>query len=295
MQIRRFNPLNFENMRSIWKGHIRFSLVTIPIRLYNAIETSQSISFRQLHKKDMGPIGYDKKCKTCLESVKSEDIVKGYEYASDQFVIMEPEDLQKVRLKSTKIIDIEAFVSKDEVHPALFDTPYFAGPDGEVATKAYGLLKSCLDQTNRLAVGRVVLREKEEVVLIAPSGPGLMMYMLRYPHELRSIENIPQLDLHTKIDEAQLKLANVLVETMTKSFSQLELKDRYYESLMEIIQAKIAGKEIVSVKEEEAPVIDIMTALKESISQAKSEIKPMVKATGTAGKQAAKTSKKKSA
>ncbi len=267
-------------MRSIWKGHIRFSLVTIPVRLYNAIETSQSVSFRQLHKKDNSPIGYDKKCKFCGESVKGEDIVKGYEYAPDQYVIMDSSDLEKVKLKSTKIVDIEAFVSKDEVHSALYETPYFAGPDGEVATKAYGLLKTCLEQTNKIAVGRVVLREKEEMVLIAPSGEGLMMYMLRYPHELRNIAEVPQVDNSAQVDESQLKLANVLVETMTKSFSDLELKDRYYESLMEIIQAKIEGKEIVSIKEEEAPIIDIMTALKESINQAKAEIKPMVKATG---------------
>lgn len=280
-------------MRSVWKGHIRFSLVTIPIRLYNAIETSQSVSFRQLHKKDMSPIGYDKKCKSCGESVKSEDIVKGYEYAPDQYVLMESADLEKIRLKSTKIIDIEAFVDKSEVHPALFDTPYFAGPDGEVATKAYALLKSCLDQSNRLAVGRVVLREKEEVVLIAPSGPGLMMYMLRYPNELRNIESVPQLEGNAQIDEAQLKLANVLVETMSKSFGDLELKDRYFESLMEIIQAKIAGKEIVSVKEEETPIVDIMTALKESINQAKADIKPMVKATGEQEESTTAAKKKK--
>ncbi len=282
-------------MRSIWKGHIRFSLVTIPIRLYNAIESNQTVSFRQLHKKDLSPIGYDKKCKACLESVKNEDIIKGYEYAPDQYVIMESEDLQKVKLKSTKIIDIEAFVSKEEVHPALFDTPYFAGPDGEVATKAYNLLKTCLDQSNRLAVGRVVLREKEEVVLISPSGSGLMMYMLRYPSELRNIESVPQLDSHAVIEEAQLKLANVLVETMTKSFKELPLKDRYHDSLMEIIQAKIDGKEVISVKEEETPIVDIMTALKESIHQAKADIKPMVKATGDTARESTGSKKKKSA
>lgn len=282
-------------MRSVWKGHIRFSLVTIPVRLYNAIESSQSISFRQLHKKDNSPIGYDKKCKACGETVKSEDILKGYEYAPDQYVIMESSDLEKIKLKSNKIIDIEAFVKKEEVNPALFDTPYFAGPDGDVATKAYGLLKECLDQTHRLAVGRVILRDKEEIVLIAPNGPGLMMYMLRYPDELRNIEAVPQLDPNAKIDDAQLKLANVLVETMSKSFKDLELKDRYFGSVMEIIQAKIAGKEIVSVKEEETPIVDIMTALKESISQAKAEIKPMVKATGDSDEDIPASKKKKSA
>ncbi|NND33594.1 MAG: Ku protein, partial [Saprospiraceae bacterium] len=136
-------------MRAIWKGHIRFSLVTIPIRMYSAIESSQSISFRQLHKEDNGPIGYQKVCKVCDEKVTGSDIVKGYEYESDQYVIVEDQDLQKIKLKSTKVIDIEAFVNADEVNPALFDSPYFAGPDGEVASKAYSLLCQTLKDSNK--------------------------------------------------------------------------------------------------------------------------------------------------
>ena len=127
-------------MRAIWKGHIRFSLVTIPIRIYNAIETSESISFNQLHKECNGNIGYDKKCKKCGEVVKNESIVKGYKYEPDQYVIIEDSDFEKVRLKSTKVIEIEGFVDESEVHPTLFDSPYYAGPDGEVASKAYALL-----------------------------------------------------------------------------------------------------------------------------------------------------------
>lgn len=276
-------------MRAIWKGHIRFSLVTIPIRMYSAIESGSSISFRQLHKEDNGPIGYKKVCKVCDEKVGTTDIVKGYEYESDQYVIVEAEDLQKIKLKSTKVIDIEAFVNADEVNPALYDSPYFAGPDGEVAAKAYSLLCETLKSSNKLGIGKVVLRDRESVVLIAPSGPGLMMYKLRYPKELRNIGNVPNIG-HVETDEAQLKLAQTLVDSMEKSFGELELEDKYRAAVMEIVDAKVAGKEIVTLAEEEAPIVDIMTALQESINQSKTQKKPLKKATG---KKAAEEDKEK--
>ena len=152
-------------MRTIWKGHIRFSLVTIPVRIFNAIETSEKISFKQLHREDNGAIYYDKRCKKCDEAVKNEDIVKGFQYEPDQFVIIESEDLEKEKLNSTKIIEIEGFVDAGEVHPTLYDTPYFAGPDGEVASKAYALLCETLKKTNKIGVGRVVLRDRETAML----------------------------------------------------------------------------------------------------------------------------------
>ena len=138
-----------------------------------------------------------------------------------------------------------------------------------------------LRKSNKMGIGRVVLRDRENVVLIAPFDSGLLLYKLRYPDEMRSMNQVPQIG-DVKIDEAQLNLANTLVETMTKPFANLELKDRYREALMEIIDAKIAGKEVIARVEEDAPVVDIMAALQASISQAKSQMKPMKKATGEA-------------
>ena len=150
-------------MRAIWRGHIRFSLVTIPIRIYNAIETAETIRFNQLHKNDNGRIGYEKKCKKCNEIVKNEDIVKGYNYEPDQYVIIEQEDIDKVKLKSTKVIEIEGFVDASEVHPTLFDSPYYAGPDGEVAAKSFALLSETLKASGKMGIGKVVLRDRENV------------------------------------------------------------------------------------------------------------------------------------
>jgi len=247
--------------------------------MYSAIEKSQSISFRQLHKEDNGPVGYVKTCKVCDEPLKTGDIVKGYEYEPDQYVIIDGEDLDKVKLKSTKVIEIDAFVDADDVNPALFDTPYFAGPDGEVASKAYSLLCETLKNTNKLAIGKVVLRERESIVLISPLDAGLVMYKLRYPQELRNIGSVPDVG-HVETDEAQLKLAETLVASMEKPFADLVLEDKYYHAVKEIIDAKIEGKEVVTLTEEEAPIVDIMTALQESINQAKTEKKPLKQAKG---------------
>ena len=133
-------------MRAIWKGHIRFSLGSIPVRIYDAIDTAQSVRFNQLNKETNNPIRYEKVDKGTGEVVKHENIVKGYQYEPGQYVIVDPEDFDKVTPKSTKIIEIEGFVDASEIHPTLYDSPYFAGPDGEVAAKAYGLLCETLKE-----------------------------------------------------------------------------------------------------------------------------------------------------
>lgn len=267
-------------MRAIWKGHIQFSLVTIPIRIYNAIDSGQSISFNLLSKDGHNPVSYEKKDKVTGKALKTEDIVKGYQYEPGQYVIIEPEDFAKVKLKSERIIEIEGFVNTEEVHPTLYESPYYLGPDGDMAAKTYGLLSQTLKDTGRIAVGKVVLRDRETPVLIAPHEGGMVMYRLRYPQEVRSIREVPQL-IDVKTDKEQLKLAKTLVDSMTTKFANIEMKDHYYDALKAIIDAKIAGKEIVSIEEEAPKVVDIMTALKASIDAAK---KPMEKAKGAASK-----------
>jgi DNA end-binding protein Ku len=268
-------------MRAIWKGHIQFSLVNIPVRIYNAIDTGQTISFNLLTKEGHNPVSYEKKDKVTGKPLKGEEIVKGYQYEPGQFVIVEEEDLAKVRLKSTKVIEIEGFVKTEEVHPTLYESPYFIGPDGDVAAKTYGLLMHTLKESGKIGVGKVVLRDRETPVLITPHEGGILMYRLRYPEEVRSMKEVPQL-LEVKADKDQLKLAKTLVDSMTTKFANIEMKDHYFDALKSLIDAKIAGKEIVTVTEEEPEVVDIMTALKASIDAAKK--KPMEKAKGTIAK-----------
>ena len=266
-------------MRSIWKGHIRFSLVTIPIRIYNAVDTEETIRFNQLHKEDHGAVGYDKKCKKCGKALTAEEICKGYQFEPEQYVIVSPEDLAKIKLKSTKVIDIDGFIDVEEVHPTLYESPYFAGPDGPVASKTYSLLSQALKASGKVGIGKVVLRDREEVVMISPLDGGLALYKLRNPSELRKMESVPQIE-SKEVNKDELKLSINLVESMATTLEELDLTDRYRDALREMIEAKIAGKEVVSAPEEEKPVVDIMAALKQSIEQAKARKKPMEKAKG---------------
>lgn len=280
-------------MRAIWKGHIRFSLVTIPIRIYSALESEATIRFNQLSKDTKNPVGYEKKDKVTGEKLSNDQIVKGYQYEPGQYVIVEPEDIEKIKLKSTKVIEIEGFVDEDEVHPTLYDSPYFIGPDGEIAAKTYALLRQTLKDSGKVGVGRVVLRDRENLVLLNPQERGLILYKLRFPREVRDINSIPKLN-GEEADPDQLKLARTLVDSMTKSFSEIDMTDRYHDALKELIMAKVEGKEIVTPQEEEPEVVDIMTALKQSIEQAKSDKKPMKKATGPRKKEEKKERKTKS-
>lgn len=266
-------------MRSIWKGHLQFSLVTIPVRIYNAVDREETIRFNQLHKEDNGPVGYDKKCKRCGKTLTAEEIEKGYQFEPEQYVIVSAEDLAKIKLKSTKVIEIQGFIDSGEVDASLYESPYFAGPDGPIATKTYSLLSQALKASGKAGVGKVVLRDREEVLLIAPLDGGLVLHKLRRPNELRQIDNVPLIE-KKEVNKDELKLSISLVESMTTSLKDLDLTDHYSEALREMVEAKIAGKEVVSAPEEEKPVVDIMTALRQSIERTKAQKKPMEKAKG---------------
>jgi len=257
-------------MRSVWKGHIRFSLVTIPILVYNAVERKNDIRFNQLHKSDNGRVGYTKTCKTCDEELGRNDIVKGYEYAPDQYVIFESEELDSIKLKSNRAIDIETFVDISEVHPSKYEAVYYVGPDGDVAKKTFNLLIKTLQKSNKAGIGRIILRDKEDVVLLAPYKQAIIMYKLRYPEEIRNVENVPHLG-EEEVDDAQLKLAETLVDSMKTPFGEVDFEDRYRYALMDLVNEKVSGKQIITVAdaEEDAPVVDIMDALKKSIEAAK--------------------------
>lgn len=263
---------NFKNniMRSIWKGHIRFSLVTIPVQVFNGLEASGDISFRQLHDKDNGRIQYNKICSACNEEVPMANITKGYEYEPDKYVVVTKEELESVKLESTRIVDIEAFVDAKEVHPSLFEAVYYLGPNGKIGVPTFNLLRESLALSGKAGVGRIVLREREDVVLLLPEQNGMIMYKLRYPYEVRNIKEVPDVS-ESVVDQAQLQLANTLINSMVKKFEEITFVDHYKEAVMEIIQQKINGKQIISIdnKPTEAPVVDIMEALKKSIEEAK--------------------------
>jgi DNA end-binding protein Ku len=274
-------------MRAQWTGHISFSLVSIPIKLYGAVDKENAVEFRQLHVADNGPVGYEKKCKKCGETLSAAEIVRGYEYDKDQFVLISDDELAGLKLASTKTIEIEAFVDSDEIDFALFDKPYIVGPNGPVAAKTYALLHQAMDDDSRIAIGRVVLYGRERVLALRVDGPGLMAYQLRYPSELLKVKDAPLVGEDTNVAPDQLKLAKTLVDTLTKSFDTLELKDRYVETVADMVAAKVAGKQIITVDEVETveSVPDVMSALEASIKRAQDSRKPMTRAAEKADKE----------
>ena len=270
-------------MRSIWKGHIRFLLVAIPIRVYNAIEASEKIQFNQLHREDYGPIGYDKRCKKCSQIVSADQITKGYQYEPDRYAIVEPDDIAKIKIKTTKAVDIIGFVDAGEIPTTFYDAPYFAGPDGAVSEKPYALLREVMKQTGKVGLGKVVLRDREDLVAVFPQEDGLVLQKLRYPHEVRSIENVPELSSAKNLDKKELQLATTLVEQMTTTMEEIDMTDQYHEALKKLIDSKVKGKKTVEFEPvEELPRLDIMSALKKSLQA--SARKPMVKATPAAAR-----------
>jgi len=269
-------------MRSIWKGHIRFLLVAIPVRIYNAIETGEKIQFNQLHRDDFGPIGYDKRCKKCNEIVSNDQITKGYQYEPDRYAIVEPEDIAKIKIKTTRAVDIVGFVDASEIPTTFYDAPYYAGPDGPVSEKPYALLREVMKQTGKVGIGKVILRDREDLVAVFPHGDGLVLQKLHYPHELRKMEDVPDLEGAQKLNKNELKLATTLVQEMATTLDEVDTTDNYHEALKKLIDSKIKGNKVVEFEVEELPRLDIMSALKKSL-QASSR-KPMVKAPAPAAK-----------
>jgi len=253
--------------------------VTIPIRIYNAVNTEETIRFNQLHKEDNGAVGYEKKCKKCGKILTSEEIVKGFQFEPEQYVIVSAEDLAKIKLQSTKVIEINGFIDAGEIHPSLYESPYFAGPDGVVAAKAYSLLSEALKASGKVGFGKVVLRDREETVMIASLDGGLILYKLRHPDEVRKMDAVPHIE-RKEVNKDELKLSISLVETMSANLKEMDLTDHYRDALREMIEARIAGREVISAPEVEKPVVDIMTALRQSIEQTKAKKKPMERAKG---------------
>jgi len=257
-------------------------LVAIPIRVYNAIETSEKIQFNQLHREDYGPIGYDKRCKKCGQVVTNDQITKGYQYEPDRYAIVEPEDIAKVKIKTTKAVDIIGFVDRSEIPTTFYDAPYYAGPDGPVSEKPYALLREVMKQTGKVGIGKVVLRDREDLVAVFPMEDGLVLQKLHYPHELRKMEDVPDLEGAQKLNKNELKLATTLVSEMSTSLSEIDTVDNYHSALKTLIESKIKGNKVVEFEVEELPRLDIMSALKKSLQQ--SGRKPMVKAAPAAKK-----------
>lgn len=253
-------------MRPIWKGAISFGLVNIPIKLYTATE-SKDIKFRFLHKECKSPINYRRYCPVCDEKVENEDLVKGYEYESGHFVVMEEEDFAKIPLETLKAIEIIDFVDLSEIDPIFFIKSYYLAPT-DLGLKPYHLLFKAMQETGKIAIARVVLRSKETLACVRLYENALIMETIYYPDEIRSPQLIPELAQEVKVNAGELKMAKSLIKSLSSKFKPQKYTSHYRGALLELIDAKIKGQEItIPQQPETATVVDLMEALKASVAQ----------------------------
>jgi DNA end-binding protein Ku len=255
--------------RASWKGYIKLSLVSCPVRLYPAVSGSERIAFNQLHKETHNRINM-KPVDPELGLVERSDLVRGYEYEDKQYVIIEDSDLDAVRIESNHTLNIEAFVDESEVDVIYQDSPYYLAPDGKMAEETFAVLRDAMKAAGKLAIARLVMSSRERVVTIGARDKGMFVTTLRDPREVRStstyFDEIPDI----KADPEMLQLAEKLIEQKVTKFNPKQYEDRYETALMEMIKEKIKGhKPIIAAAPERGNVINLMDALKASLGQAK--------------------------
>lgn len=256
-------------MKTMWRGAISFGLVSIPIRVYTATE-EKTLRFNQLHEKDHGRIRYNRVCAKCGEEVSYEDIVKGYEYEKDQYVILTDEDFDAVPVESTRTIDIAQFVDRSEIDPIYYKKTYYLGPE-EAGVKAYQLLRDALEEGDRVGVAKVSFRDKEHLAAVRLKDKALVMDTMFWPDEIREAE-FPDLEKPAKVSDKELQMAQSLIENLTEPWNPEAFRDEYREALMEIVEKKVAGEEVEVIEAPEAPkVVDLMDALKQSVDATKKQ------------------------
>ena len=276
--------------RAYWKGHLRLSLVSIPVEIFNAVESKAEISFRQIHKPSGRRVNYEKVVQG-IGKIDSADIVKGYEVDKDEYVILDPEEIDAVRLESKKTIDLVQFADAPDIDYRYFERPYFVTPADELAGEGYVVIRDALRKTGKVGLGQITIAGREWLVAIAPLEDGLLMEMLRYAEELRDpadfFDEVPS----TKPDKEMVDLAVELIDRKAGAFDADKFKDHYANALRELVQQKMRGRKIIAPHEEPtkggAKVVDLMAALKKSIAEGKRS-KPAAKT-----KSAAKSTRKR--
>jgi DNA end-binding protein Ku len=263
---------------------LKLSLVNVPVRMYPAAR-SQSVSFNQIHKECASRVKYDKRCPTCERSVRGDEIVKGYEYAKEQYVVLEETDFAKVRLESTKSIAIVQFVGKDEIDALYYHGSHYVVPDGPVAVESFTTILKAMEDKGRVALAKVVMSNKEQIVAVRPKDGALVMSVLYYADEVRGLSGIEELKDPPEVNTQEMALAGQLIDSITKPFDPAEFKDGYRQAVLDVIKAKVEGKEIVEPPQvETGKVINLMEALKHSLERAQSgDISPQPAAADTEG------------
>jgi DNA end-binding protein Ku len=257
--------------RANWKGFLRLSLVTCPVALYPATSESEKVSFNQLNRKTGHRIKYAKVDADTGEEVDNEDIVKGYKVDTDTFIEVTKEELENVALESTRTIEIDEFVDRTEIDPRYLIRPYYLRPDGKVGHDAFAVIRETIREMNKVAIGRVVLTNREHIIALEPLDKGLMGTLLRYPYEVRSEEEYFDEIQDVKVTKDMLDLAKHIVNQKAGRFEPGKFEDQYEAALVELINSKRAGKPVTAkARPRGENVVDLMDALRQSIGKASS-------------------------
>jgi DNA end-binding protein Ku len=257
-------------MHTMWKGSISFGLVNIPIKLHTATE-DKDIKLRTLHNKCHAPIKYEKICTVCEQEVKPEDIVKAYEYTKGKFVVLDQEDLEKLRKENEeKAVEIIDFVKMEEIDPIYFDRSYYMSPN-EGGGKAYSLLRKALQESQKVGIAKIIIRSKEQMAVIRVYENTLVMETIHFPDEVRRAGDVPNVPSDDKVTDKELATAIMLIDQLTTEFEPEKYTDEYRTALLELIEAKRTGQETVTPTAKETPsnVTDLMAALQASIDRTK--------------------------
>jgi DNA end-binding protein Ku len=286
-------------VRSIWKGAVSFGLVTIPVKLYSATE-ERDVSFHQVHRADGGRIRYKRVCQVCNEEVQYADIAKGWETPAGEVVVLTDEDFADLPLSSSRAVEVLQFVPLEQVDPIYFAKSYYLEPD-KAGIKPYVLLRDALERSGKVAVVKVALRQRESLATLRVRDGVFVLETMLWPDEVRT-PDFAFLDEDVDVRPQELSMAESLIETLAGEFEPEQYTDRYREALQDLISAKVEGREVVQpeVAEQPSTVVDLMSALRASVEQARasrageSTAKPKkaAKATKTA-KTAKKTAAKK--
>ncbi|QHS22044.1 Ku protein [Virgibacillus sp. MSP4-1] len=271
-------------MHTMWKGTISFGLVNIPVKLHAATE-NKDIRLRNLHKECESPIKYEKVCPVCDKEVSNDDIVKGYEYAKNKFVVLDDEDLENLKKEQDdKAVEIVDFVQLEEIDPIYFEKSYYLSPN-EGGGKAYALLRQSLKDTGKIGIAKIMIRSKEQLAIVRVYENTIVMETIHYPDEVRAVDEVPNVPAETDLGEKELNTAKMLIDELTTEFEPEKYTDEYRTALMDLIEAKKENDEVTTAKEKktEKPdnVTDLMEALEASLerSQKGNKSKPGKKTT----------------
>lgn len=267
--------------RPTWKGYLKISLVNIPVRVFPATDAAATVSFNQLHKECRTRIQQKRWCPTCETEVPNTDLVKGYEFEKGKYVVIEEDDLAKVKPESTRVINVMQFADAKMIDPVYVERPYYLAPDGTVAAEAFAVMREGM--VGKAAIGKLALYGREYLVAIQPRENGLVMYTLRHAAEVRQMSAIDELKtVPAKIKPDEVKLARQVIGNFETEGDLTQYKDDYQNELRRIIEMKIAGEEIVAPAEEAPPkVVNLMEALRQSLQRVSADKKQPAKISAT--------------